>query len=64
MAKWFEVLTPKQEMHWCVNPRSGASWPEVWPSDLNTVDVPPLRRVTKKRKIRNRMARLSRRKNR
>jgi len=61
--KWFEVLTPAQQIHWVENPRSGAQWFELFP-DLDRVRTQLPKRFTQKRAIRNEMAKNSRRANR
>lgn len=61
--KWFEQLTDKQKLHWVDNPRSGASWPELWPEmDISKSRLP--KKLVKHKRIKRNMARESRRRNR
>lgn len=61
--KWFEQLTQKQLLHWVTNSRSGAAWPEIWP-DMEIPKTQLPKRVWRKRKVRNKIAKMSRRRNR
>jgi uncharacterized protein (DUF433 family) len=60
---WFEVLAPKQMLHWVSAGRSGAQYHDAFP-DLTVEKVNLPKRFTKKRAKRNAMAKASRRANR